>query len=117
MTINAASVSRFLGGRGWNRYEWVASAAVRGWGYGTTGFKCEESFDFDRRPAVKVLWILGESSRLGLSPTQGRALVKKKVLELSDELSVRYSVVREFPDQVFGGDPYLMVTARKEEKS
>ena len=107
MSLKASSVSRYLGAKGFDRSESCGSYAQ------TTGFRCEEAYDFNHRPAVRVSWIPGTRPRREESRTEVAAAIHQKVSEMCEALSVRYNVQLETPDAVFGGDPHLMVTAKE----
>lgn len=111
--IRASAVSRYLASHEWRRSEWIPSAQVRGWGHHTTGFRCEDSYDFNHRPAVRVSWVPGEGYR-GTARDDLDAIVKAKVRAMAETLAEKYDVATETPDSTFGGDPYLWVTAREE---
>lgn len=113
-SVKASAVSRYLGGKGWERSEWHPSAQVRGWGYQSSGYKCEDFYDFKHRPVVRVSYIPGDGYRGEVETAN--ALVREKVERLRRVLSVRYDVQLETPDSTFGGDPYLMVVKRKDGK-
>lgn len=112
--VAASVVSRYLSARGFHRSEWHPSASVRGWGNQSSGFKCEQSYADSSSPAVRVSWIPGDGYR-----TRARKDVREQITlqiaALSAELEKKYVVHMEKPDQVFGGDPYLMVTEKKSE--
>ena len=105
MSLKASSVSRYLGAKGFDRSESCGSYAQ------TTGFRCEEAYDFNHRPAVRVSWIPGDDYRTHDSKDVS-AIVLANVKAMQQALSVRYVVRLEKPDQTFGGDPYLMITKK-----
>lgn len=113
-SLKAAAVSRYLGRKGWTRSEWFPSAQVRGWRHQSTGYRCEDFYDFNHRPAVRVSWQPGDGYRQRVM--EAEAMVREKVEALRVVLSERYVVQLETPDATFGGDPYLMVTKREEEE-
>lgn len=106
MSIKASSVSRYLGAKGFSRSE--SCGPTR-----TTGYRCEDTYDFNHRPCIRISWIPGDASRT-TPPSEVHARLCVKVREMYEALSVRYNVTREKPDNVFGGDPYLMVTSKEE---
>lgn len=105
MTITASAVSRHL-----RTQDWARSFTGQG-GHRKAGYRCEDSYDFNHRPAVRVSWIPGDDYRTHDSKDVS-AIVLANVKAMQQALSARYVVRLEKPDQTFGGDPYLMITKK-----
>lgn len=113
MSLKASAVSRYLGERGLTRAEWHPSAQVRGWGTQSGGYRCEDFADFNYLPAVRVSWVPGDELR-SESADWTRSFILERTRGLKTVLESRFIVQLEVPDSTFGGDPYLMVTGKRE---
>lgn len=114
-SLKAAAVSRYLGEKGHRRSDRMPNAQVSGWFRTTTGFKCEDSYDFNHKPIVRVTWVPGDDCRHAPIP-EVAASVRANVVDMQKTLSERYDVRLEEPDVTFGGDPYLLVSKREDDE-
>lgn len=85
---NAAAVSRLLAAAGARRAEYWPSAAVRGWGTQTSGFKCSQRPD----ATVVVAYVVGDDQS-GVLEHQKLSHSDHELRTLTRKLATKYDAV------------------------
>lgn len=80
-------VSRLLSKSGLRRAEWWPSAAARGWGTQTSGFRCVNGAAL----AVRVEYVVGDEHR-GMNADQRRQVNDRELSAIVRKLEKRYDV-------------------------